>query len=310
MSEAREYRVAVVPGDGIGREVIPEGIKVLDALVAGRDDGLSFTYDYYPWGAQYYLEAGVIMDDGGLDLLREVDAIYFGAAGWPEVPDHLQLYGFRLVVCRGFDLFASVRPIKLFPGVTGPIRDTTPDNVDFVVVRENSEGEYAGNGGRNLSGRGAGKEIALETSIFTEEGCERILRYGFEVARRRPRKKLASITKSNALQYGMSLWDDCYERVRQDYPDVESEQVLVDAMAARMVLRPDSLDVLVASNLFGDILSDSSAGVLEGASALRPAAISIHSTGIRACSSRSMVRRQTSPERGSPTRLPQSGLRP
>ncbi|CAN5640051.1 tartrate dehydrogenase [soil metagenome] len=250
------FRIAVVPGDGVGVEVIPEGIRVLDRVAELSDGAVSFSFKYFPWGSTYYLQTGRVMEEEGLEELAEFDAIYFGATGWPTVPDHISLYGFRLVVCKGFDLFASVRPVKLFPGIDGPLRHGTPENVDWIMVRENSEGEYSGIGGRNLAGRGPGKELAIESALFTQEGCERIIRYAFEIARTRSRKHVTSVTKSNAQQFGMTLWDDCYGRVRAEFPDVTSDQVLVDAMAARMVLHPESLDVVVASNLFGDILSD------------------------------------------------------
>jgi tartrate dehydrogenase/decarboxylase / D-malate dehydrogenase len=256
MSEQRTCRIGVVPGDGIGREVIPEGIKVLERLAETSDGRLAFDFTYFPWGSQYYLDTGRVMDDGGLEQLRSFDAIYFGATGWPTVPDHISLYGFRLVVCKGFDLFASVRPVRLFSGITSPLRNGTPATIDWIMVRENSEGEYSGIGGRNLAARGEGREVAIESALFTTEGCERIMRYAFEIASARTRKKVTSVTKSNAQQFGMTLWDDCFERVRAEFPDVESDQCLVDAMAARMVLHPESLDVVVASNLFGDILSD------------------------------------------------------
>ena len=252
----RTLRIAVVPGDGIGLEVVPEGIKVLEAVAAKSDGALAFDFESFPWGVTYYLETGRIMDDDGLDRMQNSDAIFFGASGWPGVPDHLHLFQFRLAVCHGFDLFASVRPVRLFPGVTSPLRKGTPETIDFVVVRENSEGEYSGIGGRHLGFRGSEKEVAIEASLYTAEGCERIIRYAFELARTRPRRTVTSISKPNALQYGMQLWDDCFHRVRAEFPDVHAEEALVDAMAARMVLNPESLDVLVGSNLFGDILSD------------------------------------------------------
>lgn len=250
----RKYRIAVVPGDGIGLEVMPEAIKALDTLATKRD--IAFAFTTFPWGSHYFLETGNVMDEGGLELLRGFDAILFGATGWPTVPDHISLYGFRLVVCKGFDLFASVRPVRLFSGITSPLRNGTPESVDWIMVRENSEGEYSGIGGRNLAARGEGRELAIESALFTTEGCERIIRYAFEIARTRTRKHVTSVTKSNAQQFGMTLWDDCYERVRADFPEISSDQVLVDACAARMVLHPESFDVVVASNLFGDILSD------------------------------------------------------
>jgi tartrate dehydrogenase/decarboxylase/D-malate dehydrogenase len=197
-----------------------------------------------------------MMDEDGLEKLRDKDAIFFGAVGWPDVPDHVSLWGLRLAICQGFDQYACVRPVRLLPGVPSPLRDATPERIDWVVVRENTEGEYAGIGGRNLGGRGTDREVAIQSALFTAQGCERIIRYAFELARTRKRKKVTSVTKSNAQQYGMVLWDETFGRVRAEYPDVETEQWLVDAMAARFVLRPETLEVVVGSNLFGDILSD------------------------------------------------------
>jgi tartrate dehydrogenase/decarboxylase/D-malate dehydrogenase len=250
----RCFRIAVIPGDGIGQEVIPEGIKVLDHLAASSGGAFSFVYETFPWGCQHYLQTGKMMDADGLDKLQNFDAIYFGAVGWPRVPDHVSLWGLRLAICQGFDQYVCLRPIRLLPGVESPLRSATAATMDWVVVRENSEGEYAGIGGRNLRGRGS--EVALQASLFTEAGCERIIRYAFELARKRKRKKVTSVTKSNAQQYGMVLWDDVFARLSRAYADVETEQWLVDAMAARFVLRHDSLEVVVGSNLFGDILSD------------------------------------------------------
>jgi tartrate dehydrogenase/decarboxylase/D-malate dehydrogenase len=197
-----------------------------------------------------------MMDEDGLERLRPFDAIYFGAVGWPDVPDHISLWGLRLAICQGFDQYACIRPVQLLPGITSPLRDATPESIDWVVVRENSEGEYAGIGGRNLGGRGEASEVAIQSALFTEQGCERIIRYAFDLARTRKRRKVTSVTKSNAQQYAMTLWDEVFARVAADYPDVETEGFLVDAMAARFVLRPDTLEVVVGSNLFGDILSD------------------------------------------------------
>jgi tartrate dehydrogenase/decarboxylase / D-malate dehydrogenase len=255
-AEGREYRIAVIPGDGIGGEVIPEGLRVLDRLAETSGGRFRFAYESFPWGSHYYLQTGRMMDADGLERLRRFDAIYFGAVGWPEVPDHISLWGLRLAICQGFDQYACVRPVRLLPGVPSPLRDATPERIDWVVVRENSEGEYAGIGGRNLASRGPGREVALQTALFTAQGCERIIRYAFELARTRKRRKVTSVTKSNAQQYAMTLWDETFDRVRRDYPDVETETWLVDAMAARFVLRPETLEVVVASNLFGDILSD------------------------------------------------------
>jgi tartrate dehydrogenase/decarboxylase / D-malate dehydrogenase len=244
-------RIAVIPGDGIGQEVVPEGLRVLD-----RASGGAFEYAHFPWGCQHYLQTGRMMDADGLDRLREFDAIYFGAVGWPGVPDHVSLWGLRLAICQGFDQYANIRPIRLLPGVPIPLRDATAESMDWVVVRENTEGEYAGIGGRNLAGRGQGREIAIQAGLFTEEGCERIMRFAFDLAQARPRRKVTSVTKSNAQQFGMTLWDEVFARVASEYAGVQTEHWLVDAMAARFVLRHETLDVVVASNLFADILSD------------------------------------------------------
>jgi tartrate dehydrogenase/decarboxylase/D-malate dehydrogenase len=243
------HRIAVIPGDGIGQEVVPEGLRVLNAVG-------DFQYEHFPWGCQYYTRTGRMMDPDALERLREFDAIYFGAVGWPGVPDHVSLWGLRLTICQGFDQYANIRPVRLLPGIPSPLKSATAENMDWVVVRENTEGEYAGIGGRNLGGRGPGKSVAIQAGLFTEEGCERIMRYAFDLAMTRPRRKVTSVTKSNAQQYGMTLWDEVFARVGADYPAVSTEHWLVDAMAARFVLRHDTLDVVVASNLFADILSD------------------------------------------------------
>ena len=197
-----------------------------------------------------------MMAEDGLAMLKDFDAIYFGAVGWPGVPDHVSLWGLRLAICQGFDQWANVRPVRFLPGVRSPLRKADDTQLDWVVVRENSEGEYAGLGGRNLSSRGPGNEVAVQSALFTEVGCERIMRFAFDLARNRARRKVSSVTKSNAQQYGMVLWDDVFKRVARDYPDVETESVLVDAMSAKFVLRPEDLSVVVASNLHADILSD------------------------------------------------------
>jgi tartrate dehydrogenase/decarboxylase / D-malate dehydrogenase len=256
MTPRRSFRIAVIPGDGIGKEVVPEGIRVLDHLAQQASGAFAFEYEHFPWGCQYYVDTGRMMDDDGLERLQPCDAIYFGAVGWPGVPDHISLWGLRLAICQGFDQYANVRPVRLLPGVTSPLRNATPATMDWVVVRENTEGEYAGIGGRNLASRGPGKSVAIQAGLFTEEGCERIIRFAFDMAVGRRRRKITSVTKSNAQQYGMTLWDDVFAHVAADYPGVETEQWLVDAMAARFVLKPETLEVVVASNLFADILSD------------------------------------------------------
>jgi tartrate dehydrogenase/decarboxylase / D-malate dehydrogenase len=256
MTDARQLRIAVVAGDGIGQEVVPEGVRVLDAIASGSAGRVAFDYEHFPWGCQYYLETGRMLDPDALERLKTFDAIYFGAVGWPGVPDHVSLWGLRLAICQGFDQYANIRPVRLLPGVPSPLKNATAETMDWVVVRENSEGEYAGIGGRNFSARGVGKEIALQAGLFSAEGCERIMRYAFDMALGRKRQKVTSVTKSNAQQFGMTLWDEVFARVALDYPGVETEQWLVDAMAARFVLRPETLEVVVASNLFADILSD------------------------------------------------------
>jgi tartrate dehydrogenase/decarboxylase / D-malate dehydrogenase len=255
-ADLRHVRIAVIPGDGIGKEVVPEGIRVLERLAEQSSGSLAFTFESFPWGCEHYLETGVMMDPGGLAKLADFDAIYFGAVGWPGVPDHVSLWGLRLAICQGFDQYVCLRPVRLLPGVESPLRNATPENMDWIVVRENSEGEYAGVGGRNFAGRGSGREVAVQAALFTEQGCERIIRYAFDLAMTRTKRKVTSVTKSNAQQYGMVLWDEVFARVAVDFPDVKTDQWLVDAMAARFVLKPETLDVVVASNLFGDILSD------------------------------------------------------
>jgi tartrate dehydrogenase/decarboxylase/D-malate dehydrogenase len=255
-AEPRTFRIAAVPADGVGIEVVAAGRAVLDALAGGSHGAFAFDWTEFPWGCGHYEKTGRMMDPDGLETLRDFDAIYFGAVGWPTVPDHVSLWGLRLRICQSFDQWANVRPVRFHPGVVSPLRKADDTELDWVVVRENSEGEYAGFGGRNLAGRGPGNEVALQTALFTEKGCERIMRFSFDLARTRPRRKISSVTKSNAQQYGMVLWDEVFARVAADYPDVETESVLVDAMSAKFVLRPEDLSVVVASNLNADILSD------------------------------------------------------
>jgi tartrate dehydrogenase/decarboxylase/D-malate dehydrogenase len=250
-----ELAIAVIPADGIGHEVLAVGKAVADA-VAERSGAFSVRWTEFPWGCDYYLKHGRMMAEDGLDQLRGFDAIYFGAVGWPSVPDHVSLWGLRLAICQGLDLWANVRPVTFLLGVRGPLRDPGLVGRSWVVVRENSEGEYAGMGGRNLSARGRGGEVALETALFTEVGCERIIRYAFELALARAEPHVTCVTKSNAQRFGMVLWDEVFDRVARDYPGVSTDRCLVDAMAARMVLQPASLSVVVASNLHADILSD------------------------------------------------------
>ncbi len=256
MTDKQIFRIAAVPADGVGLEVVEAGRHVLTALAAASDGRFAFEWQDFPWGSQYYAEHGTMMAEDGLEQLKDFDAIYFGAVGWPTVPDHVSLWGLRLRICQSFDQWANVRPVEFLPGISSPLRKADDTDLNWVVVRENSEGEYAGLGGRNLAARGDGNEVAIQSALFTEFGCERIMRFAFDLARTRTVKKVSSVTKSNAQQYGMVLWDDVFKKVAADYPDVETESVLVDAMAAKFVLHPEDLSVVVASNLNADILSD------------------------------------------------------
>jgi tartrate dehydrogenase/decarboxylase/D-malate dehydrogenase len=256
MSATQKFSIASIPADGVGKEVVSAGRRVLDAVAENSGGKFAFDWTEFPWGCGYYEETGQMMDPKGLETLKNFDAIYFGAVGWENVPDHISLWGLRLNITQNFDQWANMRPVKFLPGVQSPLRKADNTELDWVVVRENSEGEYAGLGGRNLSGRGPGNEVALQTALFTEKGCERIMRFAFDLARTRTVKKVSSVTKSNAQQYGMVLWDETFQRVALDYADVQTESVLVDAMSAKFILHPEDLSVVVASNLNADILSD------------------------------------------------------
>ena len=252
------YSIAAIPGDGIGKEVVAEGLRVLDA-VADRDGGFSFEATYFDWGSDYYRTNGVMMPADGCDRLKSYDAIYFGAVGAPDVPDHVTLWGLRLAICQPFDQYANIRPIRILPGIESPLRGVDPGDLDWVIVRENSEGEYAGQGGR--SHRGLPEEVATEVAIFTRVGVTRIMRFAFELARSRPRKRLTVVTKSNAQRHGMVMWDEVAAEVAAEFPDVTWDKMLVDAMTMRMTLKPESLDTIVATNLHADILSDLAAAL-------------------------------------------------
>jgi len=254
----RTHRIAAIPADGIGPEVIAAGLEVLDA-VAARDGGFTLTVDRYDWGSDWYRKHGEMMPSDGLAWLRTADAIYFGAVGDPGLPDHLTLWGLRLQICQGFDQWANVRPTRILPGIVSPLRDVGPADLDWVIVRENSEGEYAGHGGR--AHRGLPEEVATETAIFTRRGVERIMRYAFELAQSRPRRHLTVVTKSNAQRHGMVFWDEIAALVSHDYRDVTWDKELVDAMTMRMVRRPRTIDTVVATNLHADILSDLAAAL-------------------------------------------------
>jgi tartrate dehydrogenase/decarboxylase / D-malate dehydrogenase len=262
------YKIAAIPGDGIGKEVIAAGVEVLQALAA-RDGGFKLDVESFDWGSDYYKKHGVMMPENGRETLKSFDAIYFGAVGAPDVPDHVTLWGLRLAICQPFDQYANVRPTRILPGIEGPLRNVAAKDLDWVIVRENSEGEYAGQGGR--SHRGLPEEVATEVSIFTRAGVTRIMRFAFEVARSRPRKLLTVVTKSNAQRHGMVMWDEIAAEVAADYPDVTWDKMLVDAMTMRMTLKPQSLDTIVATNLHADILSDLAAA-LAGSLGIAPTA--------------------------------------
>ncbi|WP_113159550.1 tartrate dehydrogenase [Brucella sp.] len=253
----KTYSIALIPGDGIGKSVTDAAWRVIQLAAKRYDFTLEGTS--FPWSCEYYRETGVMMPADGIETLRKFDAIYLGAVGWPvEVPDSVSLHGLLLPIRKAFVQYANIRPHRLLPGVTGPLRS---EGFDILCIRENTEGEYSGAGGRVHSG--TKDEVAVETAIFTRTGVERIIRFGFEQARLR-RKKLASVTKSNAQKYSMVFWDEVTKDVAKEYPDVEVSHYHIDAMAARMVMGPESLDVIVASNLFGDILTDLGAAIQGG----------------------------------------------
>ena len=254
----RHHRIASIPADGIGPEVIAAGLEVLDAL-ATRDGGFVLDVEHYDWGSERYKKTGAFMPDDALATLKKADAIFFGAVGAIDVPDHISLWGLRLPICQGFDQYANIRPTRVLPGVVSPLRDVGPGDLDWLIVRENSEGEYAGHGGR--AHRGLPEEVATEVAIFTRVGVERIMRYAFNCARNRPRKHITIVTKSNAQKFGLVMWDEIALEVAADYPDVTWDKELVDAMTMRMVRKPQSIDTVVATNLHADILSDLAAAL-------------------------------------------------
>ncbi|MQG91425.1 tartrate dehydrogenase [Pseudomonas sp. MN1F] len=260
------YKIAAIPGDGIGVEVIAAGVEVLRALAARRGT-FGIDFEHFDWGSERYQREGQYIPEGGLESLKAFDAIFFGAVGSQEVPDHVSLWGLRLPICQGFDQYANVRPARVLPGVTSPLAKGKA--IDWVIVRENSEGEYSGSGGRVHQGLPI--EVATEVSTFTRVGVERIHRFAFELARTRPAKHLTLVTKSNAQRHGMVLWDEVFAEVAQDYPDVRTNRELVDAVTTTMVLKPEQLDVVVATNLHADILSDLAAA-LSGSLGIAPTA--------------------------------------
>lgn len=254
----KTYNIATIPGDGIGKEVVPAGQQVLAALAAAGQR-FRFEFENFDWGGDYYRQHGVMMPADGLDALRGKDAILFGSAGDPHIADHITLWGLRLKICQGFDQYANVRPTRILPGIDGPLKRCGPDDLNWIIVRENSEGEYSGVGGRVHQGHPI--EAATDVSMMTRVGVERILRFAFRLAQSRPRKLLTVITKSNAQRHAMVMWDEIALQVSREFPDVTWDKELVDAATARMVNRPATLDTIVATNLHADILSDLAAAL-------------------------------------------------
>ncbi|MBB4003546.1 tartrate dehydrogenase [Aurantimonas endophytica] len=252
MSATNRLKIATIPGDGIGREVVPEGMRVLEAV--GRRFDIAFQFDEVDWSCDYYKKHGRMMPENGLDQFRQHDAVFLGAVGWPEVPDHVSLWGLLIPIRRDFNQYVNLRPVRLLKGTTSPLANRGPEDIDFYVVRENVEGEYSEAGGRLY--RGTENELAIQESIFTRRGVDRVLRYAFELARTRPRKQVTSATKSNGIIHTMPFWDERFAAMKADYPDIATSQYHIDILCAHFVQHPDWFDVVVGSNLFGDILSD------------------------------------------------------
>ena len=264
----KTYRIAAIPGDGIGTEVVSAGIEVLHSL-AKRTGTFQFKIDGFDWGGEYYKKHGRMMPENGRSLIRDHDAILFGSAGHPEIPDHITLWGLRLAICQPFDQYANVRPTRVLPGITSPLRNVKDKELDWVIVRENSEGEYAGVGGRVH--QGSALEAATDIAMFTRAGVERIMRFAFRLAQSRPRKLLTVVTKSNAQRHAMVMWDEIATEIASEFQDVTWDKMLVDAMTMRMVMRPQTIDTVVATNLHADILSDLAAA-LAGSLGIAPTA--------------------------------------
>jgi len=254
----KRFDIAVIPGDGIGREVVPAGQKILDT-VAQAHGGFRFRYRSYPWSCAYYLRHGKMMPGDGLARIGDSDAIFLGAVGFPGVPDHVSLWGLLIPIRRGFQQYACVRPVKLLPGVRSPLAGRGPSDIDFIVVRENNEGEYSSMGGRIYSD--TPHEVVTQLNLFTRRGTERIIRYAFELARRKRRKKVTSATKSNGIIFSMPFWDEVFWSIAKQYPGIAAEQMHIDALSARFVTHPQNFGVVVGSNLFGDILTDLGAAI-------------------------------------------------
>ena len=248
----RTYKIAAVPGDGIGKETVPEGLRVLDA--AATRFGFRLETTHFDWSCERFVTHGAMMPEDGLDQLGAHDSVFLGAVGWPTVPDHVSLWGLLIPIRRGFDQYANVRPCKLMPGARTPLANRTESDIDFYVVRENTEGEYSSLGGRLYEG--TDREFATQQSVFSRHGVDRILKYAFELAQTRPRRKLTSATKSNGITITMPYWDERFALMGKQYPGVTTDQFHIDILCAHFVQHPDWFDVVVGSNLFGDILSD------------------------------------------------------
>ena len=254
----KTYQIACIPGDGIGKEVVPAGQAVLEALAASSTE-FKFDFENFGWGGDWYRAHGEMMPADGLDALRSKDAILFGSAGDPEISDHITLWGLRLKICQGFDQYANVRPTRILPGIDAPLKRCKPEDLNWVIVRENSEGEYSGVGGRVHQGHPI--EAACDVTMMTRVGVERVIRFAFKLAQSRQRKQLTVVTKSNAQRHAMVMWDEIALQVSKDFPDVKWDKEIVDACTARMVNRPATLDTIVATNLHADILSDLAAAL-------------------------------------------------
>lgn len=257
----RNIKIAVIPGDGIGSEVTVEGIKILHK-VEELDKSFKLDFETFDWGCEYYLKTGKMMEEGGLEKLAQFDAIYLGAIGYPTVPDHISLRDLLLKIRVGFDQYINRRPVKLLKGAPCPLIGKTTKDIDFVVIRENSEGEYAGLG--EWHNKGQADEFVYQTGVFTRKGCERVIRYAFELAKEEGRKRVTSVSKANALNYSMVFWNQIFAEVSKDYPDIEANELMVDAASMVFVLHPERFDVVVTSNLFGDILTDLGAAITGG----------------------------------------------
>ena len=251
-ANSKVMKIAVIPGDGIGKEVIPEGIRVLEAV--GRRFGLSYSWDSFDWSCERFAKTGAMMPAEGLAEIAGHDAIYLGAVGWPGVPDHVSLWGLLIPIRRGFQQYVNLRPVRLFEGVASPLAGRTPGDIDYWIVRENNEGEYSAIGGRMYEGTEL--EAAIQQAVFTKKGCERVMRYAFNLAMTRKRHEVASATKSNGISISMPYWDERFAAIAKEYPQVKTRQFHIDILAAHLVRNPTWFDVIVGSNLFGDILSD------------------------------------------------------